>query len=75
MAPWCQVQWAISIFRGLIPHPAGLGISLIYMFIKIQEIETISEVLGVNGWLHRTVCLCLPIGNGVVALANTPQVL
>ena len=42
------------------------------MFIKNQEIEIISEVLGVNGWLHTTVCLCLPMGNGVVALANTP---
>ena len=28
MAPWCWVQGAISNFRGLIPHPAGLGISL-----------------------------------------------
>ena len=45
------------------------------MFIKNQEIEIISEVLGVYGWLHRTVCLGLQIGNGVVALANTPQVL
>ena len=42
------------------------------MFIKNQEIEIISEVLGVYGWLHRAVYLCLPIGNGVVALANTP---
>ena len=28
MAPWCWVQRAISNFRGLILHPAGLGISL-----------------------------------------------
>ena len=28
MAPWCWVQGTISNFRGLIPHPAGLGISL-----------------------------------------------
>ena len=28
MAPWYLVQGAISNFRALIPHPAGLGISL-----------------------------------------------
>ena len=28
MAPWFSVQWAISNVMGLIPHPAGLGISL-----------------------------------------------
>ena len=28
MAPWYLVKWAISNSRGLIPHPAGLGISL-----------------------------------------------
>ena len=42
------------------------------MFIKNQEIEIISEVLEVNGWLHRTVCLCLPIGNGVVCTREYP---
>ena len=30
MNPWCWVQGAISNFWGLIPHPTGLGISLIY---------------------------------------------
>ena len=30
MAPWCWVQGLISNSKGLILHPAGLGISLIY---------------------------------------------
>ena len=30
MAPWCWVQGLISNSRGLILHPAGLGISLTY---------------------------------------------
>ena len=30
MTPWCWVQGVISNVLGLIPHPTGLGISLIY---------------------------------------------
>ena len=42
------------------------------MFIKNNEIRILLGVLGVYGWLHKTVYLCLPIGNGVVALDYTP---
>ena len=36
MTPWCWVQGAISSFRRLIPHPTGLGISLIYNSISFE---------------------------------------
>ena len=35
MTPCCWVQWAISNFRGLIPHPAGLGIS-VYVLYNVE---------------------------------------
>ena len=40
MAPWCWVQWAISNFRGLIPHSTGLGISLCLFISKVTKIFT-----------------------------------
>ena len=42
------------------------------MLMRNHEIRIISEVLGVYWWLQRTAGLCLPRGNGVVAIRNNP---